>query len=572
MPLYHRNSFRTRYVFRQQAAREPNSGGHWLLEYIKKNPIQSGLSIATLYGVLAIFAYHFHIDYFPSFDIKSLASIVLAAAYTTLLTLMAFSFCLITPCYFIGAFAIDEKIKKDKQKLTKQIATSVIAGYFAFLLLCISFLVIVDHQFSAVWLLLTIPILLGALVMRPVLQSVKAAANEDAAGKFNRAKLWRELGSRGGQWLDLAKVVSGTVFSECFTMLIIFWLLRDSPLAEGKDIQWLKLINFICISGAILHSVMFYVLMAWCNPAGASQHRLYSVALALATPIVMSFFAGNIGFFFSLTAMTTKIGNFRAAELSLSNTACQIVANSGGGICVKLNDGSNKLCNVHVMSRLGTETYLLVSYPHAKVPNAAVTQKHNESPPRPEWVRDIYIPSKEILGLKLDPSWRHFTKQAVETAIAGETSQCANLPKPVEAQKKTEKTFDSAQLFAFDLYSLSPSGRKTLEEFSQRLLAEKASTMSIKVVGHTDPIGNDYRNLQLSQLRALTVANYLKAQLKDKIKNVNVDWIGVGSSQSKTADGACPMNAKQQARAACHEADRRVEIAAAWSNEAAAKP
>jgi hypothetical protein len=68
MPLYHRNSFRTRYVFRQQAAREPNSGGHWLLEYIKKNPIQSGLSIATLYGVLAIFAYHFHIDYFPSFD------------------------------------------------------------------------------------------------------------------------------------------------------------------------------------------------------------------------------------------------------------------------------------------------------------------------------------------------------------------------------------------------------------------------------------------------------------------------------------------------------------------------
>jgi outer membrane protein OmpA-like peptidoglycan-associated protein len=573
MPPYHRNIFRTRYFFRQQAARERSPSGHWLLDYIKKNPIQSGLSLATLYGVLAIFAYHFHIDYFPSFDLKSLASIVLAAAYTTLLTLIACSFCLIAPCYFIAAFVIDKESKKDERKLVAQIAASVVSGYFISIILCACLLVIFDRKLSGLWIVVVIPILMLLLAVRPVWQSVKASLNRDPALRIDRTMLWGELRGRAGAWLKLAKVVPGTAFSEIFTLIITFlFLLRDSPLAQGKEIQWLNILNFMYISGAVLHGAMFYLLKAWCSPNGAPQHRLYSVVAALAAPICMSFFAQNPGLFFSLTAMTTKIGNFRAAELTVSDNACRIVANSGGGICTKLGDGSNKLCNVHVMSRLGTETYLLVSFPHVKATQPAAQNDPDKPVPRPEWVRDVYIPSKEILGMKLDPAKRYLAKQAMENGMADETSQCANVPKPVEAPKKTEKTFDGAQLFAFDLYSLSPSGQKVLDEFLQRLIAEKASTMAIKVVGHADAIGNDYHNLQLSQLRALTVANYLKGQLKDKVKIVNVEWIGVGSSQKKTADDACPANAKQAQRVMCLEPDRRVEITAAWSKDATTKP
>jgi outer membrane protein OmpA-like peptidoglycan-associated protein len=64
--------------------------------------------------------------------------------------------------------------------------------------------------------------------------------------------------------------------------------------------------------------------------------------------------------------------------------------------------------------------------------------------------------------------------------------------------------------FAFDSYAIQPQFQSTLNEVAQTLQAYP-STM-IDVLGHTDSVGTDAYNQQLSEQRARAVANYLIAR------------------------------------------------------------
>ena len=61
--------------------------------------------------------------------------------------------------------------------------------------------------------------------------------------------------------------------------------------------------------------------------------------------------------------------------------------------------------------------------------------------------------------------------------------------------------------FAFDSYAIQPQFQATLNEVAQTL-SNYPSTI-IDVLGHTDSVGTDAYNQQLSQQRAQAVANYL---------------------------------------------------------------
>ena len=87
---------------------------------------------------------------------------------------------------------------------------------------------------------------------------------------------------------------------------------------------------------------------------------------------------------------------------------------------------------------------------------------------------------------------------------------------------------DSNLLFEFNEIELKKSGKKFLREFMPKyvdiLLSEKFSPYVAEIVieGHSDPVGSYMYNMELSQKRALTVAEYTlkgtdvftKAQLK----------------------------------------------------------
>jgi OOP family OmpA-OmpF porin len=80
---------------------------------------------------------------------------------------------------------------------------------------------------------------------------------------------------------------------------------------------------------------------------------------------------------------------------------------------------------------------------------------------------------------------------------------------------------------------------------------------AITVTGHTDRLGTDAYNQQLSAARALSIKNYLITQ------GATADLVSaksVGESSPVTTAAQCPSSLKPAALIACLQPDRRIEI------------
>ncbi|MFC2417573.1 MAG: OmpA family protein, partial [Eikenella corrodens] len=131
-------------------------------------------------------------------------------------------------------------------------------------------------------------------------------------------------------------------------------------------------------------------------------------------------------------------------------------------------------------------------------------------------------------------------------------------PAPAEPmqQQHHRYTLSADVLFAFDRSSeqdLQPRGREELTELAAQL-RNFEQLNSITVIGHTDYLGSDAYNQNLSQQRAETVRRYLAAQglPADKIRAV-----GMGESQPVKQ---CDNHGGRSQLIACLQPNRRVEI------------
>lgn len=115
-------------------------------------------------------------------------------------------------------------------------------------------------------------------------------------------------------------------------------------------------------------------------------------------------------------------------------------------------------------------------------------------------------------------------------------------------------------MFAFDksaIADLRPGGIEKLNQVSNELLAG-GDIVQLKIVGHTDRLGNDDYNQKLSQARANTIRQFLIA------KNIPAEHIiasGVGKSMPLVE---CPQSKRDEALIRCLEPNRRFEIEA-WT-------
>ncbi|MGH7480666.1 MAG: OmpA family protein, partial [Longimicrobiales bacterium] len=71
-------------------------------------------------------------------------------------------------------------------------------------------------------------------------------------------------------------------------------------------------------------------------------------------------------------------------------------------------------------------------------------------------------------------------------------------------------TFPSGLMFDFDSANLRSGVRSDLSDFAASL--QKYPNTDILIVGHTDAVGSDSYNLDLSERRARSVADYVAAQ------------------------------------------------------------
>lgn len=107
-------------------------------------------------------------------------------------------------------------------------------------------------------------------------------------------------------------------------------------------------------------------------------------------------------------------------------------------------------------------------------------------------------------------------------------------------------TFDSGLLFDVDKATLKPQSMENLRKLAAIL--QKYEDTNILLEGHTDDTGSDEHNLELSRLRAQSVANYL-ATLQVSATRFNI--MGYGEAQ--------PISSNESMEG--RQANRRVDLA-----------
>ncbi len=100
-------------------------------------------------------------------------------------------------------------------------------------------------------------------------------------------------------------------------------------------------------------------------------------------------------------------------------------------------------------------------------------------------------------------------------------------------------------LFDFNKYTLKPGAREKMAKVAGILLAYPG--LKIQVEGHTDSVGSDEYNMNLSRQRADSVRDYLVAQ---SVPSANITSVGYGESQPVASNDT----------AAGRQQNRRVEL------------
>lgn len=131
----------------------------------------------------------------------------------------------------------------------------------------------------------------------------------------------------------------------------------------------------------------------------------------------------------------------------------------------------------------------------------------------------------------------------------------APVPVAVVAPLPQKISFSGDALFGFDRSSLRPEGMVMLDALVRQL--EGATHYdTIIVTGHTDRIGSERYNQQLSERRAATVKDYLVSK---EVRAFRIDAQGKGEADPVTLASEC-RGAKSAAVISCLQPNRRVDI------------
>jgi len=131
------------------------------------------------------------------------------------------------------------------------------------------------------------------------------------------------------------------------------------------------------------------------------------------------------------------------------------------------------------------------------------------------------------------------------------------IPIGTRGARPTTRTFSLSAdaLFAFDRANLSPTGVSTINNFAQDL--NKVAYNSVRVEGHTDPLGSEAYNQDLSQRRANTVEDQL---VTEGVPSDRISAQGYGESRLKVTEADCAGATSKAALIDCFQPNRRVEV------------
>lgn len=127
-------------------------------------------------------------------------------------------------------------------------------------------------------------------------------------------------------------------------------------------------------------------------------------------------------------------------------------------------------------------------------------------------------------------------------------------PEVVVAPQVVQKSLRAEVLFIFDSDKLTVEGKQKLDQLVKELGDLQNSRVDQVIVnGHTDPIGSDAYNQNLSERRARTVQRYLAASIGADLIKAN----GMGERELKVTTCGDRRTAKS---ISCNAPNRRVEV------------
>lgn len=125
----------------------------------------------------------------------------------------------------------------------------------------------------------------------------------------------------------------------------------------------------------------------------------------------------------------------------------------------------------------------------------------------------------------------------------------------VEGVTITEYNLSSDVLFAFDKDMVDEKNHVFVNDIADHILSTYEKIDGIAIVGHTDRLGSDDYNLNLSKRRANTIKNLLER------RGLPMDLATtVGAGESSPVTDGCPTVKDRAKLKQCLHRDRRVEI------------
>jgi len=386
------------------AARQTTSMLDRAAKFATENPIVTGSALATFFGLCSIYAYHFHIEFFPVFDLQVLASVVFGAAFVGAVLLLLFCLILIIPTVQIGGTLYSQGTTEAGLKWAGKY--TVLSG-ISFIFLFLYILIAVKFDLPP-WALLAA---LGGLCVLCVLLTVMTTLPYRLI-KQSPGRRWAELKTwfRQSRAFTVAGVLVFSAVIQFLPVAYFFNILASAPGNLGTDVDYVRLIPQgifvgICILGINLLSVH-----AWFNPNAPGQLRPLSAILVLFAPTLVSFIGENPGFLWARVAYVTKSGNYHANELSVTAKACSILASSGNAVCQPTGAEVFKVCHVHILSGLGVQSYVLLNDAEKKSTEARF--------------RFVELPSPEILGREIETKERFNNLESAKNYLMKHPSRC----------------------------------------------------------------------------------------------------------------------------------------------------
>lgn len=115
-------------------------------------------------------------------------------------------------------------------------------------------------------------------------------------------------------------------------------------------------------------------------------------------------------------------------------------------------------------------------------------------------------------------------------------------PSPPPKEHCQEKALSLLVLFDYNSDQLNPMAIEQLRLVGEALADDKLKGLNYRVEGHTDAVGSDAYNQDLSKRRAESVKQYLKYQFSFSGKEIHA----IGKGESQLADTSDPSSEKNR--------------------------